>query len=288
MTYTNPDILVSTDWLADHLDDPNLRVFDCTVNLSIGADGQYINESGRPAYDAGHIPGAGFLNLGDDLSDPEQDLLYMLPSAEQFADVLGRAGVGPDSRVVLYSTGMPAWATRIWWMLRVFGFDNAAVLDGGWAKWQAEDKAVSTDASTYPATTFKAGFRPDLVADKAEVLAGVGDGAVCILNALPPAMHHGDMSLYGRKGRIASSVNVPTTDLVDEATGTMLPAASLQQAFEAQGVMDRDRIITYCGGGVAATHDAFALALLGRDDVAVYDASMSEWANDPDTPMETG
>ena len=92
MTYANPDILVSTDWLAEHLDDENLRVFDCTVNLSIGADGQYINESGRPAYDAGHIPGAGFLNLGDDLSDPDQALLYMLPSPDQFADVLGRAG----------------------------------------------------------------------------------------------------------------------------------------------------------------------------------------------------
>jgi thiosulfate/3-mercaptopyruvate sulfurtransferase len=287
MTYAHPEILVSTDWLADNLTDPSLRIFDCSVLLSMGQDWQYSIESGRATYEAGHIPGASFLDIADDLSDPNQALRFMLPSAEQFADVMGKAGVGPDTRVILYSTNMPAWATRLWWMLRAFGFDNVAVLDGGAKKWKKEARPLSTDNAPYPANTFTANFRPHLVADKAEVEQAIGDSGVCILNALPEAIHTGEMSPYGRKGRIASSLNVPTASLEDAQTGTFLPADALQTVFEASGVWAKDRIITYCGGGIAATHDTFALALLGKDNVAVYDASMSEWATDPDTPMET-
>jgi thiosulfate/3-mercaptopyruvate sulfurtransferase len=287
MTYANPNILVSTDWLSEHLDDENLRIFDCSVLLALGEDGAYSIESGRATYDETHIPGAGFLDIADDLSDPDNALRFMLPSEEQFAKVLGAAGVGPDSRVVIYSTNMTAWATRLWWMLRTFGFDNAAVLDGGWKKWQAEGRPTSTEAPNHAPATFVAQKRPELVADKAEMLAATGDDAVCVLNALPPAMHNGDMAPYGRKGRIASSVNVPTMALEDPETGTFLSGAALEQVFGSQGVLDLDRVITYCGGGIAATHDTFALALIGRDNVAVYDASMSEWATDPDIPMET-
>jgi len=288
MEYAHPEILVSTDWLADNLTDPSLRIFDCSVLLALGQDGQYSIESGRETYDAGHIPGAGFLDIADDLSDPNQAMRFMLPSAEQFADVMGKAGVGADTRVILYSTNMHAWATRLWWMLRVFGFDNVAVLDGGAKKWQAEGRALSTDAAPYPANTFTPNFRPHLVADKAEVEQAVGDNAVCILNALPEAIHTGEMSPYGRKGHIASSLNVPTLSLENPEECTFLPADALQSVFEASGVWAKDRIITYCGGGIAATHDTFALALLGKENVAVYDASMSEWATSPDTPMETG
>jgi len=288
MTYAHPEYIVSADWLAAHLNDPNLRIFDSTVLLQLGADGQYVMESGLATYEAGHIPGAAFIDLAKDLSDTSQKLGFMLPSADQFAEVMGNLGVGPDNRVVVYSTNMPAWATRLWWMLRVFGFDNVAVLDGGWAKWQAEARPVTKDIPDHAKASFKAGFRPELVANKQDVLAAIGDGDACIINALPPAMHTGEMAPYGRKGRIADSINVPTGLLDNPETGTLKPVAELTQIFEKSGVLSRDRIITYCGGGIAATHDAFALALIGRPDVAVYDGSMSEWAADPDTPMEAG
>ena len=114
--------------------------------LALGQDGQYSIESGRATYDAGHIPGAGFLDIAGDLSYPGQALRFMLPSADQFADAMGKAGVGSDTRVILYSTNMPAWATRLWWMLRAFGFDNVAVLDGGLPRWAAEGLAMLFEA----------------------------------------------------------------------------------------------------------------------------------------------
>lgn len=288
MTYAHPEYIVSTDWLADNIDDPDLRIFDSTVLLQLGADGQYIMESGLATYEAGHIPGAAFVDLAKDLSDTSQRLGFMLPPADQFVDVMAGAGVGPKSRVVVYSTNMPAWATRLWWMFRVFGFDNVAVLDGGWAKWQAEGRQATTDAPDHPPAKFIANYRPALVASKQDVLDAIGEDAACIINALPPAMHTGEMAPYARKGRIADSINVPTASLDDPNTGTLKPVAELTQIFEKRGVLDRDPIITYCGGGIAATHDAFALALVGRPDVAVYDGSMSEWAADPDAPMEAG
>jgi thiosulfate/3-mercaptopyruvate sulfurtransferase len=288
MTYAHPEYLVSTKWLADNLGDPNLRIFDTTVILKPGPDGQMTIESGLATYQAGHIPGAAFIDIAAELSDRTQKLGFMLPNADQFADVMGKAGVGPDTRVVVYSTSMPAWATRLWWMLRVFGFDNVALLDGGWTKWQAEGLATTTDFPLHPTAVFDAHFRPELVANKDDVLAAIGDGGTCIINALPAPAHSGEMAMYGRKGRIASSVNVPTAALDDPDTGTTRTAAELTQIFSDISVLDQDRIITYCGGGIAATHDAHALALIGREDVAVYDASMSEWASQPDTPMEIG
>jgi len=288
MTYAHPEYLVETDWLADHLEDPNLRIFDCTVVLELKPDGGYVIETGKARYDAGHIPGAGFIDISEDLSDPDQTLRFMMPSAERFAAALSKAGVGPETKVVLYSTLMTAWATRLWWMLRAFGFDNAAVLNGGWKKWQAEGRPISTDASRYPPAQFVAKPRPHLIAAKADVMAAVGASDVCLLNALPAPIYSGEMKPYGRAGHIAGSVNVPAMALDDPDTGLFLPADQLKAKLDGVGALDGRRVITYCGGGIAATQDAFALALLGYDNVAVYDASLSEWANDPDAPMEVG
>ena len=286
--YAHPEYLVETEWLEDHLSDPDLRIFDCTVLLALGADGAYSIDSGRPTYDAGHIPGAGFIDINEDLSDKSQALRFMLPPADQFAAQMSAVGVEPGTRVVLYSTNMAAWATRLWWMLRANGFDQVAVLNGGWAKWQAEGRPISTEPADYPLAQFEGTPRPELVADMDRVKQAIGADDTCILNALPAAMYGGEMAAYGRPGHIATSVNIPTVDLEDPATNTFLPADALRKKFEDAGVLAADQVITYCGGGIAATHDAFALALIGRDDVAVYDASLSEWAMDPDAPMEVG
>src|SRR5512147_1437479 len=135
--------LVETDWLQGHLEDPDLRVLDCTVFLR-PVEGGVRPESGRAQWEQSHIPGAGFADLLGDLSDRNTNLPIMMPPAAQFADAMERYGVSDDSRVVLYDAGTSVWATRVWWMLRAFGFEHAAVLNGGWKKWTAEGRPTSS------------------------------------------------------------------------------------------------------------------------------------------------
>jgi len=280
--------LVSTDWLAANLADPDLRIFDVTVHLRPPPPAPYRIESGRADYEAGHIPGAGFLDLGRDLSDQASPLPFTMPPADALARALGEAGVGPESRVVAYSTTTPMWATRLWWMLRACGFDKAAVLDGGLAKWKGEGRPVETGERRYPSAELTLTARPGAWADKATVLAAVGDGAVCTINALSPSTHSGKSETnYGRKGHIAGSRNVPYAALL-KPDGAWRDDAELRPLFEAVGALSRPRAICYCGGGISATMDALALVRLGHPHVAVYDGSMSEWSRDPAMPMETG
>jgi thiosulfate/3-mercaptopyruvate sulfurtransferase len=290
MDFARPQYLVETDWLAKHLEDPGIRILECTVYLHpADVSGGYRVESGRAKWAEGHIPGAGFVDLQDELSDRTSKLRFMMPPAAQFAEVMGRAGVGPGVRVILYDRAVNMWAARIWWMLRAFGFDNAAVLNGGFRKWTLEGRPVATDAGTRPARTFTPHLRPALIADKAGVLAALGESSACVLNSLTEEQHRGTGGVaYSRPGRIAGSGNVPARDLVDPRTHAYLDADTLRERFQAAGALDAKRVVTYCGAGIAASSDAFVLALLGRDDVAVYDASLSEWAADPALPMERG
>jgi thiosulfate/3-mercaptopyruvate sulfurtransferase len=290
MTFANPQYLVETDWLETHLTDPDLRVLDCTVLFDTDDHGYYLS-SGREAWAQGHIPGSGFADLMSDLSDQENRLPFMMPPATQFAAAMSRYGVGDDTRVVLYeaSRNMWAnmWAARVWWMLRAFGFDQAAVLNGGWHKWTLEGRPVSTDPSPYTPARFTARPLPELFADKHDVLAAIGDSGTCLINALTVEDYAGTRALYGRPGRIPSSVNVPATAIVDPVTHAYLPEARLRAQFAAVGALNRRRVITYCGGAIAASSDAFVLTLLGVTNVAVYDGSLIEWARDSTLPMET-
>jgi thiosulfate/3-mercaptopyruvate sulfurtransferase len=289
---TLPSPLVTTDWLAANLDAPDLRVLDCTVFLrapSPGSDRRaYTQECGFAHWSEGHIPGAGFADLVHDLSDPHQRLPFMMPPPARFAALMGSYGVGDRSTVVCYDAAGTMWATRVWWMLRAFGFDNAAVLDGGWKKWTLEGRPVSTEPPRHAPAAFTARPRPGLIASKEDVLDAIENGAGCVVNALTPEQHRGDVAPYGRPGHIAASVNVSARDLVDRETGAYLPLDVLRKRCEDAGTLSAGRVITYCGGGIAATSTAFVLTLLGKEDVAVYDASLSEWARDESLPMEVG
>jgi thiosulfate/3-mercaptopyruvate sulfurtransferase len=279
--------LVSTAWLEAHLGDPDLRVFDATVHLRPSTPGPYRVESGRTDYEAGHVPGAAFADLAD-LSDPGAKLNFTRLPADRLAAALGALGVGSGTRVVVYTTTTPMWATRLWWMLRAAGFDNAAVLDGGFARWIAEGRPVETGARQYPAASLSLSDRPGFWADKNEVLAAIDDGAVCTINALSPGVHSGEAAMnYGRKGHIKGSRNVPYAALLDDE-GRYRSDGGLRGLFEDVGALGRPRVILYCGGGISATMDALALTRLGHPSIAVYDGSMSEWTRDPDLPMETG
>jgi thiosulfate/3-mercaptopyruvate sulfurtransferase len=289
MSWTHPEYLVETDWLAANLEDPALRVVECTTILHPRPDGGYRAESGRATWAAGHIPRSGFADLTDDLCDRSSSWLYMMPPADQMAAAMSRLGIGEGTRVVLYDRAVNMWAARVWWMLRAVGFDRAAVLNGGWKKWTVEKRPTSTEPCVYPAARFVPRPRPELFADKRAVLAGLGQSATCVINALSAEQHHGTGGVaYGRPGRITGSGNVPARDLVDPATHAYLAPEVLRQRFAASGALDAGRVITYCGGGIAASSDAFVLTLLGHEHVAVYDASLSEWAADPSLPMQTG
>ena len=151
MSFARPQHLVETDWMAQHLDDPGVRLLECTVYLQPGRRPRRVRvESGRAKWAEGHIPGAGFVDLQEELSDRTSKLRFMMPPAAQFAEAMGRAGVGDGVRVILYDRAVNMWAARIWWMLRAFGFDNAAVLNGGFKKWTVEGRPVATDAGRVP------------------------------------------------------------------------------------------------------------------------------------------
>jgi thiosulfate/3-mercaptopyruvate sulfurtransferase len=281
--------LIDTASLERRLGEPGLCVLDCTTHLIPDPTIIYQVVPGRADFEQGHIPGAQFVDIQGDVSDNTHRLRFMRPSAAAFAAAMARFGVGERTRVVAYSTTTPQWATRVWWLLRVFGFDDAAVLDGGFQKWRREGRPVETGpARPRPAGNFVVRQERPLMAGKEAVLAAIGNGAVCTLNALSPEQHAGTSgNSYGRPGRIEGSVNLPASQLIDPATGAFLPAAELRRRFDAVGAFGK-QVITYCGGGIAASADAFALVMLGHPEVRLYDASLSEWATDPTLPMVTG
>jgi thiosulfate/3-mercaptopyruvate sulfurtransferase len=287
--FVHPEFLIETDWLERHLDDPKVIVLDCTTHLIPNPKTTYDVVPGLADFERGHIKGAQFCDVSRDVSDTSVTLRFMRQSPADFAAAMRRFGVGDDTKVVTYSSANPWWATRVWWLLREFGHDNAAVLNGGWQKWSRENRPAETGpAKSRPPGSFTAKPPRGLMVGKEAVRAAIGDGAICTLNALTADQHKGSGgNAYGRPGRIAGSVNVPAAHLLDPASNTFLPADELRRKFDQAGAMDRE-VIVYCGGGIAASADALALTMLGHTKVRIYDASLSEWAKDDTLPMETG
>ncbi|MGH8517352.1 MAG: sulfurtransferase, partial [Panacagrimonas sp.] len=247
--------------------------------------------SGRKNWEDGHVPGSAFVDLRAELCDPDNKrrFMYPMPPARQFEIVMSRLGVGEGTRVVLYDDMFNMWATRVWWMLRTFGFDACAVLNGGLKKWKAEGRPLSQAPDAYPPARFIARPRMERIADRHEVLDSIGRDDRCLINGLDPEEYAGrGPNRYGRAGHIPSSVNVSFLEIVDPDTHAYLPADTLRERFGAAGATRGGRVITYCGGAIAASSTAFALNLIGVDDVALYDGSMTEWAADPSLPMVSG
>jgi thiosulfate/3-mercaptopyruvate sulfurtransferase len=275
------DTLVTAEWLSQHLEDPDLVVLDCTVRVEPDPEGNIQVLSGRADYEGGHIPTAGFADLMGDLTDSGSPFKFAVGTPEQFCAAMGALGVGDDSRVVLYDGSNSAWAARVWWMLRWVGFDRAALLDGGLRGWTAEGRPLSTEAVERPVQRLTPAPRPGLIADRDEVFAAIDDGAVSLIDALPEASFRGEMAMYDRPGHIPSALNISALSLIEDS-GHYRSHDELAAMF----VGDRDaRNIIYCGGGIAASSNAFIMTRLGFTDVAVYTASLQEWAADPANPM---
>lgn len=287
------DGLISSAELARLLDHPDLRLFDCTTYLEYQPEGSavpYIAVPGRDTFEAGHIPGADFLDLQGEFSDPNTELHFMMPDIAQLEAAFGRHGVGADSRIVLYAIGTAMWATRFWWMLKSLGFDDVSVLDGGLDQWKAAGRPIEIGpAKGYPPATFTAKPQAGFFVDKHQVLAATRDGKTVVVNALNPQLHKGlEPSRYGRPGRIPGSVNVSAATLVDPQSKAFVPPAEAEAKFASQGIGKDKRVIAYCGGGISATIDLFQLYRLGYDKLSLYDGSMGEWAKDFSLPIETG
>lgn len=273
--------LVTTEWLAEHLDDPDLVILDCDVLVTPGDDGSMQSSSGWEAYTQGHIPNAGFADLVNDLSDKDSPLEFTMPSVEEFTRTMGLLGVGDSSRVVLYDARGSVWAARVWWMLKWAGFDRAAILDGGLSAWKAEGRPLSTEPAMYKEKLLTANVRPGLIADRDEVYETIGNDEVKLIDALPASHFRGEMVMYDWPGHIPGATNVPSFSLLDDS-GHYLPRSELELLLDG----DREqRTIIYCGGGIAASSNAFILSRLGFTNVAVYDGSLDEWTDDPENPM---
>lgn len=283
----NGHLLVDSTWLAEHLGDPDLRIFDCTTRLVPDETVGYRIADARDNWAAGHIPGAGYLNCQDDMCDTSHRHRFMLADANSFAASVGTLGIGDDTRVVLYSTAELFWATRAWWALYSWGCDNAVVLNGGFGGWTAAGHPVSTEPCAYPPTTFTARRRENVVLDKNDVSAVLEDPDVAVVNALSAEQYRGTGGMvFGRPGRIAHSTNAPYPALSDLEAGTLNDPATVQDIFTAAGATPDKRIVNYCGGGISATIGFFAQKLMGYDNIALYDASMQEWGFDDSLPME--
>lgn len=282
-------MLVDPDWLEARLADPAMRVIDCTVGMVPQPVGASKVTSGREAWREGHIPGAAYLHMTEDLAAPRPGMPYNLPPAERMTSLLQGLGVNRDTTVVLYGAGYPPAVTRAWWVLRASGVRDVRILDGGWRRWVAEGRAVSTEAPVFAPGDFVASPDPRLIADRETVRAALGEAGVLLINALSPPQFQGSGGAhYGRPGRIPGSVNLPSAELIDPATRRYRTPGELRKMFTDLGAFEHGRVIAYCGGGIAASATVFALALLGHPDVALYDASLLEWSADETLPMEAG
>lgn len=257
-------MLIEVDELLARQDDPNLRIYDATIQF-------FRSESEPTAYDdyvQGHIPGAAFFDH-EKVSDPNNKYMYMvLPEAELAAQI-GRMGIHAESEVIVYANGLLPCATRAWWVLRYAGHNNVRVLNGGLAAWRQAGGAVEQGPRQYEAATFACQLRPDMFVGKEQVQAAMEDAAVRTVHTLPQESY--------ADAHIVGSACLPCSELMHDMAA-FLPTETLVDRLRAEA--QHERIITYCGGGIAATVNAMAHLMAGNSNVAVYDGSMSEWVGE--------
>lgn len=274
------DALVSTDWLATELGQPDLRVVDASWHMP--ASGR----SGRAEFEAEHIPGAIFLDI-DEVRDIANPAPHMLPAAAEFAAAMEQLGIGNQDRIVVYDNSPIRTAARGWFMLHHFGANNVAILDGGFQKWKAEGRPVESGSALPGGAEFRWAEDRGEIATKHELLGGIREPLVDARGAPRFEGAEADPRPGVEPGHIPGARNLPFGSLYNE-DGTFKSRDELKQLFEAAGVDPAKPFIATCGSGVTANSVIFAAHLLGNKQVRLYDGSWSEWGADPATPKALG
>ncbi|HUZ74784.1 MAG TPA: 3-mercaptopyruvate sulfurtransferase [Stellaceae bacterium] len=284
MSYAHPEALVSTEWLAAHLDDPKVAIVDGSFTLP------GVTPTAQQNYASRHLAGAVFFDI-DQIADHGNPLPHMLPTPDAFARAAGALGLGDGQRIVVYDLAGLGAAPRVWWMLRIFGHADVAVLDGGLPKWLAEGRPVTQDVPHPPVRRFTARFDPRLVRSKDELVANLASRREVVVDARSGGRFAGTAAEPRpglRAGHIPGSVNLPSNELADAKTKTVLGADALAARLAAAGLSPDRPVVASCGSGVSACVIAFGMHLVGWPAVAIYDGSWSEWGLPGDTPIATG
>lgn len=277
------DSLVSTEWLANEMGASDLRIVDATLHLPA---------AGRDAaaeYQAGHIRGAAFMNLAE-LVDAAAPVENTMPSAEKFASRMQSLGLGDGSRIVIYDDSTVKTSARAWFMLRKFGAHSVALLDGGLAKWKAEDRPLATGTEMLRHRHFTAWSDERRLRSKEQVATNIASHAEQLLDARSAARFTGeeaDPRPGIASGHIPGALNLPYGELFNP-NGTWKDKAGLRAAFDKAGIDLSKPVVTTCGSGITACVLLFGMHLLGKEDAALYDGSWTEWGGDPATPKQLG
>ena len=288
-----PDALVTTDWLADHLEDENFRVVDIrgyVKKTDLGRGRQRADYlPAREEYDGAHVPGAVYVDWTRDITDPDDPVTAQVAPPERFAALMDSLGIGDETHVVVYDHSGGQFATRLWWALTLYGHDRVSVLDGGWKKWKAEGRPTTTEVPEPEPATFTPRPRPGWRTDAEALLAASESGGAFVLDARDEGQYTGAVARgQGRAGRIPGAAHLHADGLFDPESGTFLPAEDLERRLREAGVPEdrAEPIVAYCNGGVAATVPLFALHRLGYKNLANYDGSWNEWGVREELPVE--
>jgi thiosulfate/3-mercaptopyruvate sulfurtransferase len=276
--FARPELLASTDWLADQLGRPEIRILDVRWR----PDG-----TGHSTYQTGHIPGAAHLDWSVDLLDRDETTSsFLLAGPAAVAGALGRAGVGDGATVVIYDDTLGLYAARTWWSIRVYGLESARILDGGFPTWANEGRPVSNaDVPPVP-SSFTPRAQPRMRLTTADVRGLLGSADAMLVDARAPAEYRGLEGNTRRLGHIPGALNMPVAGMTQPGSQRLKPGDELREMARKANVIRGRRIVCYDGSGIAAAKLAFVLALLGHDDVAVYDGGWAEWGDRLDLPVE--
>ncbi|MEH6911220.1 MAG: sulfurtransferase [Oceanicoccus sp.] len=281
---TQCNFLVEPEWLETHLGDPTIRVIDTSVDIIPRPPGPSEYKSRYSQYLEKHIPGAAYLHMVDDLSDSKGAFPFALPPVEYLWQKLSALGIASGDTIVLYGNEVH-WAThRCWWVLATAGAD-VRVLNGNFSQWLNAERPTESGQQYFDQSDFKGQFKDQWVSDKDDVIHSMDDESTALVNALSAEQFVGRGQPFGRPGRIPGSISIPSAGFVDGKTGEFLPLETLAQLFEKAGANTYQHLITYCGGGIAASTSFFVLHLLGYTNVSLYDGSLLEWSADPSLPL---